>query len=191
MDRNLKKLTHRYEFLKLELEEIEEKYDSYINTWAEKFGKYSVDQNKVAYQNTDTGEIRFENPEEIKEESRLKKEEPPKRLKAAYRKLSSKLHPDKGGNAEIFTQLKEFYDSGNIVELARLAIENNVEFEIEEEDEQKIINTCEELVSKINNLQQSIPWIYSTGDYHSKIHAIRIFENRLGIKVNEEDLPNE
>jgi len=42
MSRFLKKLTHKYEFLKLELEEVKEEGDDYQTRWGQLFGKYFV-----------------------------------------------------------------------------------------------------------------------------------------------------
>ena len=67
MSRFLKKLTHKYEFLKLELEEVKEEGDDYQVKWGQLFGKYFVDKNSEFWVNEETGELRSEKPENEKE----------------------------------------------------------------------------------------------------------------------------
>jgi len=45
MSRFLKKLTHKYEFLKLELEEVLEESEEYSLKWGQLFGRYFADKN--------------------------------------------------------------------------------------------------------------------------------------------------
>ena len=44
MSRFLKKLTHKYEFLKLELEETVEESEGYSQKWAQLFGRYFAEK---------------------------------------------------------------------------------------------------------------------------------------------------
>lgn len=189
MSRKLKKLSHKYEYLKLELEELQEQSDEYTSEWSKLFGKFFIDRSREMWLNEETGELRKELPEEEEEETT--KDAKPEKLKKLYRKLSTFLHPDKGGSPEVFSQLKEFYEAKNLIELLKLAGENNIEVEIEEEDRVLIENSCSNISHKIQNVQSTLSWLYFTGDKKKKLQVIMMVENELGIKIPKEDYPKE
>lgn len=189
MSRNLKKLSHKYEYLKLELEELQEQSDEYTTEWSRLFGKFFIDRNKEMWLNEETGELRKELPQDEEEETT--REPKPEKLKKLYRKLSTFLHPDKGGSPEVFSQLKEFYEAKNILELLKLAGENNIEVEIEEEDKELIEVSCSNISHKIQNVQSTLSWLYFTGDKRKKLQVIAMVENELGVKIPKEDYPEE
>jgi len=62
MQISLKKYAHKYEYLKLELEETQQKVTDYTKLWNTEIGKFYLDQKITAWENTDTGEIKFNNP---------------------------------------------------------------------------------------------------------------------------------
>jgi hypothetical protein len=189
MSRCLKKLSHKYEYLKLELEEYEEKSEVYTSEWSKLFGKFFIDRNKEMWLNEETGELRKDPPSEEEEESN--KEAKPEKLKKLYRKLSTFLHPDKGGSPEVFTKLKEFYESKNLLELFKLAGENGIEVELEEEDRELIEVSCSNISKKIEGVQSTLSWLYFTGDKRKKLQVIAMVENELGVKIPKEDYPEE
>ena len=81
MQISLKKYAHKYEYLKLELEETQEKVTNYTKLWNTEIGKFYLDQKITAWENIDTGEIKFNKPVD-----RNKKVKPEK-----LKKLSGKL----------------------------------------------------------------------------------------------------
>lgn len=188
MSRNLKKLTHKYEYLKLELEELEDLSEQYTLEWSKLFGKYFIDRGKEMWLNEETGELRKEPP---KEEVESKKEEKPEKVKKLYRKLSTLLHPDKGGSDEVFNDLKQFYESKNILELLKLAADYNIGYDLDEEDQQLIEKSCHSLSDKIENVQSTLSWTYFTGDKRKKLYVIKMVESELGIKIPENEYPKE
>jgi hypothetical protein len=188
MSRNLKKLTHKYEYLKLELEELEDLSEEYTLEWSKLFGKYFIDRGKEMWLNEETGELRKEPPVE---EVEAKKEEKPEKVKKLYRKLSTILHPDKGGSDEVFNDLKQFYESKNILELLKLAADYNIGYDLDEEDQQLIEKSCYSLSDKIENVQSTLSWTYFTGDKRKKLYVIKMVESELGIKIPEKDYPEE
>ena len=188
MSRVLKKLSHKYEFLKLELEEVEEEAEDYNKQWSVRFGKYFVDKSAEMWVNEDTGEVRKDPPGKEKKRRKLTSSQ---KLKKLYRGLSSKVHPDKGGNDKDFTILKDLYDSENILELLKLAGEYNIDYEIDEEDEKLIISSCDNIGKKIDNTKQSLAWVYFTGNTHKKRAVLKILEKDHGIIIPENELPDE
>ena len=99
MSRLLKKLSFKYEFLQLELEETEENADEYLTEFNKYFGKYFIDQQAEKWINEETGEIRDKPPGE---EEKKKREAKHPKLKKLYKKLSTYMHPDKGGSDDDF-----------------------------------------------------------------------------------------
>lgn len=188
MSRSLKKLTHKYEYLKLELEELEEQSEGYTSEWSKLFGKYFIDRSKEMWLNEETGELRKDPPSE---EEETKKEDKPEKIKKLYRKLSTKLHPDKGGSAEVFSNLKQYYESKNLIELLKLASDYNIDYELDEEDELLIQNSCYNISQRIEGVQSTLSWTYFTGDKKKKLHVIKMVEAELGIKIPENEYPEE
>lgn len=189
MSRSLKKLTHKYEYLKLELEELEEQSEEYTSEWSKLFGRYFIDRSKEMWLNEETGELRKDPP--TGEEEETKKDEKPEKIKKLYRKLSTKLHPDKGGSAEVFSDLKQFYESKNLIELLKLASDYNIDYELDEEDELLIQNSCYSISQKIQGVQSTLSWLYFTGDKKKKLQVIQMVENELGIKIPVNEYPQE
>ena len=100
MQISLKKYAHKYEYLKLELEETESKVTNYTKKWNTEIGKFYLDQKIVAWQNIDTGELKLNDP------SNSSKKPSAKKLKKLYRQLTTLTHPDKGGSVEEFNHIK-------------------------------------------------------------------------------------
>ena len=49
MEKFIQKISHKYEFLKLELEERQDQLDGYLVKWNSVIGKYFLDKQKVMY----------------------------------------------------------------------------------------------------------------------------------------------
>ena len=80
----VKKLSFKYQFLKLELDDIVDSAEDYLTEFNKQFGKYFIDKNSEVWINEETGEVRDKPPAEIKSNKRAKD---PK-LKKLYKKLS-------------------------------------------------------------------------------------------------------
>ena len=76
MSRILKKYSYKYEFLKLELEDLQKEFDNYHTEWTDIFGKYFNNIQKEFWRNEETGEIRQDKPEEV-----VTKPKTPERIK--------------------------------------------------------------------------------------------------------------
>lgn len=192
MSKSLQKLTHKYEFLKLELEETEEELDTYLTKWNRYFGKYFVQKNSEMWVNEETGEMRAEPPgeEEIKPNRKARRAKPEK-LKKLYKNLSKHLHPDKGGSEEDFNKLKESYEDEDLIELLKFAGLFKIDVEVDEEDETLIKKTCMEFQNKIQGHKNSMAWEYFTGDRNKKLAVVQGLQLQLGIEIKKEDYPPE
>ena len=187
MSRLLKKLSHKYQFLELELEETEESVDQYLTEFNKHFGRYFIDKKSEKWINEETGEIRDEPP--VEEEVKRVKKDP--KLKKLYKKLSTVLHPDKGGSGKAFSTLKEYYDKNNLFGLIKLAADNNVNVILEDEDKALAEKSILGIQNTIQNLRNTLAWHYCTGDKNKKIQVIKMIEAQLQIKIEQKDYPKE
>ena len=188
MSRIIKKLSHKYQFLELELEDTEEQAQEYATVFNKYFGRYFIDKNAEMWVNEETGEIRKELPKEEKEFKRKKK---PEKLKKIYKKLSTYLHPDKGGSAESFAELKQAYDYNDLLSLVKIAGNNNIEIEVNEEDIELAEKSIKRLQNSIVNFQNTLAWHYCTGNKRKKLAVLHSVEKETGITINKKDYPEE
>lgn len=184
MARTLKKLSLQYQYLKLELEEVQEQMDQFQIDWSSRFGKYFIQDEVEVWENTETGERRDTPPEEDKP----KKESKSSKLKKLYRALSTQLHPDKGGTDEQFTDLKEAYENDDILELVNLAADNDIEVEIEEDDIELIQLSIKNLNKTISEKKMTMIWQYYTGNDKAKEIVIKNIESIAGREIDPDDL---
>ena len=192
MSRFLKKLTHKYEFLKLELEEVKEEGDDYQVKWGQLFGKYFADKNSEFWVNEDTGELRKDRPEDETDTDEIEpKPEKPKKLRDLYKKLSKHTHPDKGGDEDEFNEVKESYDKEDLLALLSLAGQYNIDFEIEDEDQEMVEKSCLSIENEINNTKSTLSWAYFTGDRSKKKAVLAMMEQQFNITIDPKDIPEE
>ena len=187
MSVNLKKFFHRYQFLKLELDETEDEAQKYITEFNKIFGRYIVDKNSEMWVNEETGEIRPDKPSDTPPK---KKETKPEKIKKLYKKLSKFTHPDKGGSVEDFNEIKSAYESNNLLELIYFAGKYDIDVEIEEEDIVLLNSTCSNMEKEIDGFRSSPAWTFYNGNKNQRISILRMMEQALGIKIPEEDFPS-
>ena len=188
MSRLLNKLSHKYQFLKLELEEIEEKSEIYLTEFNKHFGKYFIDKNTEMWLNEETGEMRDKPPSE---EEKKKREAKDPKLKKLYKKLSTFMHPDKGGSDEDFAKLKDAYDKSDFFDLIKLATKYNVNVTLEEEDQKIAEKSILGIQKTIQNFTNTLAWHYCTGNKDKKIQVIRMIEAQLSINIDPKNYPKE
>ena len=188
MSNALKKFSLKYQYLKLELEEAEEQAEEYNIKWNSLFGKYFVDKNTEMWVNEETGEIRKDNPN-----SKPKKKTPPPRskIRKLYKKLSTFVHPDKGGSVEEFNSLKEAYEKVDLIELLNFAGQFGVEYIIDEEDQILLDKVCNQLEKDHNNITNSLAYTFFTKSKKHKLAVIQMLEQQYNIKIDQEDIPEE
>jgi len=191
MSRFFKKLSYKYDYLNLELEETQELSDEYQVEFNKLFGKYFIDKNSEMWVNEATGEIRKERPEKEEEKEVKPKKVPNKKLKELYKTLSKFVHPDKGGNTELFNKVKDSYENEDLFSLLKFAGDYELKYEYDEKDKELISSSIKRVEDKINTLQNTLAWHYCTGDKHKKITVIKMLEKQLNIEVKQEDIPKE
>lgn len=159
----------------MEIEELQSEIDKLEKEWMSKYRK------KI------TNSPRFvDNQEELQPEKDEQPKLDNKNLKPLYKKLSKKLHPDKGGDNDEFVKFKEEYEKGNYFGLTDLAIENDIELgenEIDIEDYIHQINQLEKQVKKLG--ENTFLWFYK-GTNEQQLMAKYYFEYFYNTKIFED-----
>lgn len=191
MSKSLQKLTHKYEFLKLELQEVEEQLEEFMVKWNTYFGKYFIQDTIELWVNEETGEMRPDPPECEGIKPNRSQRRKSKRLKEVYKAISKHTHPDKGGDPEVFKEVKQYYEDDDLIELLKYAGLYKINFEVSEDDETLIENSCSKFQTKIEEHKNSMAWAYFTGDKKKKLAVIKMLEAYLKTEIKKEDYPPE
>ena len=211
MNRKLKKYNLRYEYLKLEEEDIRAELSSYIDSFDDMFRKYyempkpGVKQREV-WVNDETGEVRDEPPpfddfekakKEHEEAERKRIEEAkelknkPRKLKRLYKKLATKVHPDRGGSDSLFQEVNDAYTNDNLMWLLRKAGEFDIEYEVDDSDEDILEKNLSEIEKEIHRMRDTLAWVWGTGDVNMRKHVIKRVELETGQTISTDDLPDD
>ncbi len=183
----LKKFSLKYQYLKLELEEVEQQAEEFNLEWNRLFGKYFVDKNSEMWINEETGEIRKDKPsKEVK-----KRKNVPNKIRKLYKKLSTFAHPDKGGSPEEFQALKKAYEGQDLIEMLNLAGKYNVKYEVEDEDKIILDKVCAQLEEKTEQVSSTLAYTYFTKSTKHKKAVIQMLEQQYGITIDKKDYPKE
>ena len=184
MSLSFKKYAYKYEYLTLELQEVEEKYTQYQREWSSLFLKYFPEKTRLAYQNEETGEIRFSLDADAAKGTKPKST----KLRKLYYKISSKVHPDKGGSSEEFEAVNEAYEKSDYIELLKLAEKQGIDVNIDSEDKQLFEDSCNSLEQKIKSKKGSLTWKYFNSDKVIKRVIIDQLVTEYQLKIPEKDI---
>ena len=177
MNGEVKKYYHKYKYLTMEIEELQEQISSLEKQWMDEYRPKLNNSPRFA-----------DNKEELQES---KKEEPKldnTKLKPLYKKLSKKLHPDKGGDTDEFIKFKEEYERGNYFGLTDLAIEHDIELgegELDIEDYKHQINQLEKQLKQLG--ENTFLWFYR-GTKEQKLMARYYLEYFYNTKIFEDTI---
>lgn len=211
MNRKLKKYNLRYEYLKLEEEDIRDELSNYIEEFDSTFKKYYDNPvrdkgEREVWVNPETGEVRdtpppFEEFERIRkehEEAERRRQEKlkelknkPQKLKKLYKKLATRVHPDRGGTDELFQQVNDAYTSDNLMWLLTKAGEYEIEYDVDSTDEGMLEKNLNAIQKEIDRMRDTMAWSWCTGDVKVRKHIVKRVEEQTGRKVASEDLPDD
>lgn len=215
MNRKLKKYNHKYEYLKLEEEDIRDELDNYISDFEKYFDVYykspvTASKHREVWVNEETGEVRddpppfddfFQDFEALKEQAReserkrLERVEElknrPEKVKKLYKKLAIKSHPDRGGSDELFQEVNDAYTENNLMWLLRKAGEYEIDYEVDESDTEVLESNLNLISNEISRMKGTLAWLWGTGNLNDRKHVISIVEKQTGHKVPDSKLPKD
>ena len=122
-------------------------------------------------------------PEQQKHKNERKK--PRKLVNDVFKKLSTKLHPDKGGDKELFQKANEAKENNNLSELLDIANEVNMKIE----DDVTMIPILKEknsiVETLIERIDKSLAWQWYHMDGKEKENAYPVFMEILKKELNK------
>ena len=165
-----KKWIYKYKYLKFDYDEVKELREKYNKEFNSKFEFKDRQEDEIII------------PEENKLDSPPKKPKN-KKIKELYKKLSKKVHPDKGGNDEDFNELNKFYKNENILEMAIKAEEFNLEIEDIDEyfTDEGFSSLCSKLEEETKFIKTTLAWKWATSSEEEKKVLIVLFETKYGV----------
>jgi hypothetical protein len=178
-----KKWVYKYKYLEAECEEVEDRLQKYMV----KFNNDFVFK-KIEIPNPPPN---IETPLEIEdkeiEEEADKEKKTPKKGRELYKKLSKKLHPDKGGNEDDFMSISEMYNEENILGMYIKAEELGIE--LEDVDLANIENTfdgsCIILEEKTNLKKKTLAWLWATCPPEKKENMKKMFIEKYKLEYRK------
>lgn len=182
MNRKLQKYKLKYQFLEMELEDTLEFVDEHTADWNKLFGKYQPKEKEV-WINEETGEVN-----DVPEPKKKDKPVIHPSVKKLYRNLSKVLHPDKGGDKEVFDKAKKLYDKNDVLGLVTIAEEYLIEVDIESIPDEVLDNSCKSIQEEIGAKRGTILWKYFNGDTKDKLEVISQLESIYGVEIDKEEL---
>ena len=114
-------------------------------------------------------------PKPEKQRYKNERKKPRKLVNDVFKKLSTKLHPDKGGDKELFQKANEAKENNNLSELLDIANELNMKIE----DDSSMIPILKEknsIVEKtIEMIDKSLAWQWYHMDENERKNARPVF----------------
>tara|TARA_B110000305_G_scaffold36970_1_gene37211 strand:- start:154 stop:675 length:522 start_codon:yes stop_codon:yes gene_type:complete len=165
-----KKWIYKYKYLKYEFDETKELRDKYIKDFNSKFTFKDKKEDIVII------------PKEDELASPPKKAKN-KKVKELYKKLSKKLHPDKGGNEKDFNELNELYETENILEMAIKAEELNIEVKNINEyfTDDSFSSLCYNLEEQTSFIKTTLAWKWAVATEEERKILVQLFEQQHGV----------
>ena len=182
--KNLKKLIYQYKFLKLELDDKKEEHSN-LSVEFESLFSDIIPQKEFDEENVVKEALDKENAE------KKPKEEVSDKVKKIYKDVAKKLHPDKGGDDETFKELNDRYNANDLLGVVELAAENNIDFDISEEDEQHLIKTITQMNQKIEHYKTTLAYVWKYGNRIQRYSVLKTLSVHLGKEIDIENLSDE
>jgi hypothetical protein len=208
VNRKLKKYNLKYEYLKLEEEDIRDDLSKYIKDFDTTFNKYYQTPPpgrppvREVWVNEETGEVRDTPPDpnekakKLHEEAEAKKlkrieelKSRPDKVKKLYKKLAIYAHPDKGGSDELFQEVNDAYTNNNLMWLLIKSIEYNIDYELDDSDEMVLDKNLQELTNEIIRMKGTSAWIWGTGGKKDRERVVNRVQRETGWEIPQEELP--
>tara|TARA_E500000318_G_scaffold59587_1_gene55308 strand:+ start:1178 stop:1675 length:498 start_codon:yes stop_codon:yes gene_type:complete len=158
----------------LELEEVQLESNELNKKWNDVFSEYIP--------KPDLKNLKEEAKDKPTKKS-IKKSKSPK-LKKLYRKLSSEIHPDKGGTDDNFSELKNKYEDQDLIGLLETASKYNIKYDLDKSDIELFDSTISKLSKELNAFKTSLAYNFFNGDKNTKLMVINQLEKLWGTKID-------
>lgn len=203
MNKRLKILKLKHDYLKLELEVVQEDFDSFNQNFNKYFDKYYEQSTKLKNKKN---QEEFENPSHHFENARKERErqqkeidtqrellkDAPRKVKNLYKRLAAKTHPDKmGGKHEKFQSVKEAYERQDLATMLEMAAEYDVNYKLDDRDEVLLSQNLVKIENEIDRIKSTIGWLWGRGDKNQRMFCVQRVEQETKLKVKNEDLPKD
>ena len=169
---NLKKLIYQYRYLKLDLDEISDEHSKLVS----KFEKEFVEVLPKEEPKPDTVKVKE------------KKESIPNDFKKIYKETAKQLHPDKGGDEELFKELNSRYNSNDLLGVVDFAFDNNIDIKLSDDDLKYLLKSITFLESQIDNKKTTLAYVWEYGNKKEKYSVISTLSNHLNKKITIDEL---
>lgn len=189
----------KYEYLKMEEEDVRNDLRNYIQSFEKTFSKYYKmrDEKIKKEKQTEVADTEKERPTEetINQETpfddvvdsimedfpNTPKERKSNSIKKLYKKLSQVVHPDVSqGTSDDFLLLNESYQENNIFELILMAQKYDVDHDITEADMNMFTSHIEHLEREIHRMKNTLAWAWGTG---REDLVYKVVESETGQKI--------
>lgn len=182
--KNLKKLVYQYNFLKLELDDVKEEHST-LNAEFE-----SLFSNIIPRDDT-TPEIAVAEALEADKREKPPMEQIHDSTKKIYKDVAKKLHPDKGGDSELFRELNERYKKNDLLGVVSMAVDNGVEFDISEEEVEQLTKSISQIQNQIEEYKKTVAYVWKYGNKMQRYGVLQSLANHFGKKIDVNELDDE
>ena len=181
--KNLKKLIYQYKFLKMELDDVKEEHSNltpgFETLFADIIPPDNVDEDTII--------------EEAKKRDIKPKVKPlvSDSTKKVYKDVAKKLHPDAGGDDDSFKELNRRYKRNDLLGVISLAADNNIDFELSEDDEAHLKDSISQIEKQINHYKTTLAYVWENGTNFERRGVIQTLSNHFGKPIDIESLSDE
>mgnify|MGYP003647937255 CR=1 FL=1 len=190
-----RKLKHKYEYLTLELEEVEEELHARSLAFKEAYDEYYdllSDEEKFALKAAEKKRHRDLVEKECESEDELGHRTQEKELKKIYKEIAKQIHPDKFAlrpeevrkeKKALFQKVNKYYEDENLVGLESIAMNLGIEIDAPSEKHLELVeNQIARTTNQLQNMTAAPAWEY--GDARDETTKLRMmktyFEALLG-----------
>lgn len=111
--------------------------------------------------------------------------------KKVYKDVAKKLHPDAGGDDDSFKELNRRYKSNDLLGVVSLAADNNIDFELSEDDETHLKDSISQIEKQINHYKTTLAYVWENGTNFERRGVIQTLSNHFGKPIDIESLSDE
>lgn len=163
--RKLKKIALLSEFVSLEQEEVDEQAQQYA-------AEFNIDFKKELEFLEIIKRATPKKQEEEVHEVEVSKDKPSNVTKTLHKKLAKLTHPDLNPEREEdFKEIQRAYEERDTATLIRLAAEENIDVEVDEEELFQIENKLMEKKNSLGNKKETCQWVWCQSDKNEELKA--------------------